>query len=109
MSTIEIVALILVIALLLVVIFVYVPWRVRSSRSHLVWILREHNATSEETAITLDQLHIQTGNIFTMRTRDFNKEALSFLISSGVVRRTEDDRLYLLDEKLMETNPDKTK
>ncbi len=109
MSVIEAVALVLAIALLVVTVLVIVPWRQRRSRRQMIQAFREYDATSEENAITAEQLNIKRRSIFNLRARDFKKEALVSLIAIGAVQMTEDDRLYLSEENLISTKLDEPK
>ncbi len=85
--------------------FVILPWRFRRAIPKVIRTFRELNATNSKTARTLDELGIKIPSLFSTRLfKDFKKESLDILIQAGVVVWTEDDRYYLVEDKLISSN-----
>lgn len=81
---------------------VILPWRFRRAIPKVIRTFKELNATNTKTARTLDELGIKSGSLFDTRLfKDFKKESLDILIQAGVVVWTEDDRYYLVEDKLI--------
>ncbi len=68
----------------------------------VVKIIKQHNAMNAETAKTPVAMGLaQRGWIQNLgRTRDYKPRALQMLIDYDIVRKTNDDRVYLVREKL---------
>lgn len=85
--------------------FVIIPWRFRRAIPKVIRSFKELNATNSKTARTLEELGIKPGSLFDTRLfKDFKKESLDILIQAGVVIWTEDDRYYLVEDKLISSN-----
>lgn len=96
------VALILIIIGLLALAILISALRSRSAVAAVIKIFRKHQATDPERAKTRTELGLNVPT-FTERLvtplRDFKPGALQSLIQAEVVAVTEDDRLYLVEEK----------
>ena len=105
MSQIDVILIIAMVVILVLAIFVILPWRMRRAMRIIIRTFVEHNATSAKNAIAMDELKIKSQSIFSLRLKlkDFKKEALDVLLSTGAVQMTGDNRLYLLEEKIMDT------
>ena len=87
--------------LLLFSFFVIVPWRIKRAIPKLIQLFRDHNATRPTNAMTYDELGIKT-SVFSLRLlKDYKKESLDVLMRLEIVQLTEDGRLFLLEDKLM--------
>ena len=64
--------------------------------------LRENKATSITTARTLDELNLKPRSSFGKLNllRDYNSYSLKMLVDEGIIKITEDGKLFLLEEKL---------
>lgn len=71
----------------------------------MIAIFRRNNALDKKTAKTIDELELRpygfADRMFHMR--DFKPQALNALVNAGIIRDTEDGRLYLAEDALMES------
>jgi hypothetical protein len=69
----------------------------------VIRIFRENSALDKKTAKTIDELGLRSRGFVEgmFHTRDFKPYALSALAKAGIVKSTEDGRLYLVEENLM--------
>jgi hypothetical protein len=69
----------------------------------VIQIFRQNSALDKKTAKTLSELGLQPRGFAEgmFRGRDFKPYALDALAKAGIVKSTEDGRLYLVEEKLM--------
>lgn len=65
-------------------------------------IFREKNALSYENAVTAEELGIKQRTFWErmVKMRDYKPDALQFLLSTKIVKTTEDNRLYFSEEQL---------
>ncbi len=105
MDTNTILITILIFAFLLAAIFVIPGWRLRRAIRQVVQIFRRHNATDAKNAKTDDELGLKPKPMLQrmMSLRDYKPYALSVLIGAQVVQQTEDGKLYLSEDKLMDS------
>ncbi len=92
---------------LLILIFVFLlisfPWLLnKRAVNQVIKIFRQHRAVSINSAKTIDELGLRPPSFRErlMRLRDYKPAALNGLIRVGIVKATEDDKLYLSEEKL---------
>jgi hypothetical protein len=84
-------------------IFVFLPqFLYRRALKQVVKIFKQHKAFNVDSARTPNDLGLaQRSFISNMgRLRDYKPRALQLLMDYDVVRKTEDDRVYLVKEKL---------
>jgi len=69
----------------------------------VIAIFRQNSAVDKKTARTIDELGLKprgfTEGMF--RGRDFKPYALNALVKAGIIKSTEDGRLYLAEDVLM--------
>jgi hypothetical protein len=71
----------------------------------VIKIFRQNSALDKKTAKTIDELGLRPRGFVEgmLHTRDFKPYALDALVKAGIVKSTEDGRLYLVEEKLAES------
>ena len=76
----------------------------RRAARQVIKIFRAQNATENKNARTIDELGLRPPGMMErmMRRRDYKPQALNALVQVGVVKVTEDGKLYLSEEKLAE-------
>ena len=101
----SIIFIVVLFALLLAGIFFIPRWLIRRAARQVIKIFRENNAIDSKNAKTIDALGLTPPGMLErmMRRRDYKPSALTVLISAGIVKRTEDGKLYLSEEKLAES------
>jgi hypothetical protein len=79
-------------------------WLMRRAARQVIKIFRAQNATENKNARTIDELGLRPPGMMErmMRRRDYKPQALNALMQVGVVKVTEDGKLYLSEEKLDE-------
>ena len=103
MSPIDWIIIIVIVAILALSLLVILPWRIRRAMRLIIRTFMENNATSAKKAIPVEKLRIKPSpSMFSLRfkIKDFKKEALDVLLSTGAIQSTEDNRLYLMEEKI---------
>ncbi len=77
----------------------------RRAANRVVRIFRKKNATSPQTAMTLEELKLQPRSFLQnmMSLRDYKPAALDMLVRGGIVIMTPDERYYLSEPVLMNT------
>ena len=92
-----------VIVLLLAALFFIPQWRMKRSIPQVIRIFRRCNATSSKDAKTIDELGLRPRSLMQgmFRGRDYRPYALEALMRSGIVEMTEDRKLYLSEDKLI--------
>lgn len=101
---------ILIIALIFVVLLAavfFIPgFLLKRAVRQVIRILRRHNATDPSTAKTDAELGIAPKPFMQrlMSFRDYKPYAVTVMLRAGVIIQTEGGRLYLSEEKLMESN-----
>ena len=94
---------IILIVLLAALAFITIPpLLIRRAISSVIQIFRQHNATTVKSAKTIDELGLGSQPIVKriFRRRDYKPQALQILMRTEVVQTTEDNKLYLSEEKL---------
>ena len=94
---------ILMIALFVVAMFVIPQWRMKRAAYQLIQIFRNYDAVGIKKAKTLVELGLKRPAFLGLtRTggRDYKWLTLNALIQTGIIEKTDDDRLYLSEEKL---------
>ena len=100
----ELAAIITIVILILAVpVVFYIPrFMLNRATRAVIRIFRQHDALACEDAKTIEELGLAlknfTGGAF--KIRDFRPYALMILRDAGIIRTTEDGRLYLAEEKL---------
>jgi hypothetical protein len=71
----------------------------------VIQIFRSNSALDKKTAKTIDELGLRPRSFAQrmLQTRDFKPYALDALAKAGIVKGTEDGRLYLVEEKLTDS------
>jgi hypothetical protein len=67
----------------------------------VIQIFREHNAVGESNARTFSELGLRPkafADYFNPGLRDYKQEALQLLMANNIVRKTMDNRLYLVED-----------
>ena len=67
----------------------------------VIQVFREHNAVGESNAKTFMELGLRPktfADYFNPGLRDYKKEALQLLMANNIVRKTMDNRLYLVED-----------
>jgi hypothetical protein len=69
----------------------------------VIQIFRQNSALDKKTAKTIDELGLRSRGFVEgmFHTRDFKPHALDALAKAGIVKSTEDGRLYLAEDALM--------
>jgi hypothetical protein len=90
-------------------VFVIPRWLIRRAARQVIKIFRAQNATESKNARTIDDLGLRPPGMLErmMRRRDYKPQALNALMQVGVVKVTEDGKLYLSEEKLSESGLEK--
>ena len=93
---------VLITLLMLVTLFVLPQLLYKRAISKVIKIFRKYNAFTIESARTPKDLGLaQRGWLENLgHTRDYKPRALQMLIDYDIVRKTDDDRVYLVKEKL---------
>ena len=101
----SIIILVLLFVLLLAAIFIIPRWRLKRAIRQVIQIFKEHNATGIKNAKTDEELGLRPRGMMEgmFRGRDYKPYALSALMRAEIINRTEDGKLYLSEEKLMES------
>ncbi len=98
--------LVLLIALALLS-MIFVPrWRMQRAIRQVINIFRARGATNINGARNIVELGLKPRGILEgmFRGRDYKPYALSALMKAGIILSTEDDRLYLSEDKLANSN-----
>lgn len=71
----------------------------------MIYIFRQNSAVDKKTAKTIDELGLSPRGFAErmLHTRDFKPHALNELLNMGIIKSTEDGRLYLAEEALAES------
>ena len=89
--------------------YVIPRWRLKRAIRQVITIFRQNNALDKKTAKTIDELGLRPRGFVErmLYTRDFKPHALDGLLKAGIIKGTEDGRLYLVEDKLMESGIEK--
>ena len=93
------------IAVALLAMFVYPQWRLKRNIPKVIRIFRERSAIGIKNAKTIDELRLRPRGMMQQmfRRRDYKQYALTALMRADIIQMTEDERLYLSEEKLSES------
>ena len=71
----------------------------------VIKIFRKHNAVGIRSAKTIDELGLKPPSMIERmwQRRDYKPRALQLLIIANIIQMTEDGKLYLSEENLMQT------
>ena len=97
------IGIIILLAILMLLALLVIPrWLIGRASRQVIRIFRENNAVDSKTARTVDELGLRPPGVLErmMRRRDYKPHALNALLQAGVIKTTEDGRLYLSEEKL---------
>ena len=102
---------VVLIVLLVLALFVIPQWRVKRAVRDVIRIFRHQNAVTSKTARTIDELGLQPRGIMEgmLKGRDYKPHALKSMIDAGIVQVTEDRKLYLSEEKLLDSSLERGK
>lgn len=89
---------------------IFLPqWRGRRAVAQVINIFRMQGATDSKHAKTAPEMGLaqQTMLIRLLSPRDYKQDALKALIKAGVIQVVANDRMYLVENKLLNTRFDK--
>ncbi|MFC2013029.1 hypothetical protein ACFLUE_01940 [Chloroflexota bacterium] len=77
----------------------------RRAVKQVITIFRKNNAMSESTAKIIDELGLRPRTFLQgmFRSRDYKPQALNFLMRGEIVRTTEDGRIWMSEEALLDS------
>jgi hypothetical protein len=81
----------------------FIPrWRLKRAIRQVIAIFRRNGALDKKTAKTIDELGLKPRGLAEgmFRGRDFKPYALNALAKAGIIKSTEDGRLYLAEDAL---------
>ncbi len=96
---------VLMVILFIVVVLVVPQWMLTRNVPKVIRIFRHQNAVGEKNAKTIEELGLVPKSMFQrmFNRRDYKPQALQFLIRTTVVEMTEEGKVYLNEETLMQT------
>ncbi len=96
---------VLLLVLLILGLYVIPRWRLKRAIRQVIAIFRQNSALDKKTAKTIDELGLSPRGFAErmLHTRDFKPYALNELVKAEIIKSTEDGRLYLAEEALMES------
>ena len=102
MEAVVVVALIVVAVLAL---FVIPQWRIKRAIPQVIKMFMDNNAVGIKNAKTEEELGFKRRGMLEgiFKPRDFKPHALTALIQAEIIRMTEDGKLYLAEDKLIES------
>ncbi len=105
----SVILIVLFVVLVVLALFVIPQWRLKRVIPKVIRIFREHSAIGIKNAKTIDELGLRTQGMLgqMLRGRDYKQYALSALMKAEIIQITGDGRLYLSEEKLMDSGLDK--
>jgi hypothetical protein len=83
--------------------FVIPRWRLKRAVRQVIAIFRQNSALDKKTAKTIDELGLKPRGIMEgmFHGRDFKPHAMNALLKAGIIKGTDDGRLYLAEDMLM--------
>lgn len=101
----DVLFIILMILLFIAVVIVVPQWMLSRNVPKVIRIFRHQNAVGAKNAKTIEELGLQPKSMFQrmFNRRDYKPQALQFLIRTTVVEMTEEGKVYLNEETLMQT------
>jgi len=105
LDTNSILLIVLLVVLLLAVVFLIPQWRLRRAIPKVIRAFKECDAIGIKNAKTIDELGLRPRGMVEqmLKGRDYRQDALNALMRAGIIQMTEEGRLYLLEEKLIES------
>ncbi len=96
---------ILVIVLLGVAVLVIPRWRIKRAIPQVIKMFRDHNAIGIKNAKTEEELGFKRRSLLEgmLMPRDYKPHALTALIRMEIIQMTEDGKLYLAEDKLIDS------
>jgi len=100
------VIIVLFLAFTLVAALVVPRWFIKRAIPKVIRLFRERDAINQKNARTLDELGLKPRGMLEgmFKLRDYRQNALITLIKIGIIQTTEDNRLYLSEEKLADSS-----
>ena len=95
-----------IIVILLVIAFFTSTLLLRRAIKEVVTAFRRHEAISGRNAKTIAELDLAPKSFFSFRRgglRDYKPHALQLLMTNDIIRATNDNKLYLSEEKLADS------
>lgn len=92
----------------LLLIFFVSTFMFRRAITFIIKFLRNRNALRPEEGINRDEFGIKPQHIL-FRKRDYRPQALQFLNNVGIVKDTDDGKIYLSEEKLVSVREESSK
>ena len=101
----DVLFIVLIVILFIVVMLVVPQWMLTRNVPKVIRIFRHQNAVGEKNAKTIEELGLVPKSMFQrmLNRRDYKPQALQFLIRTTVVEMTEEGKVYLNEETLMQT------
>ena len=101
----DVLFIVLMVILFIVVMLVVPQWMLTRNVPKVIRIFRQQNAVGEKNAKTIEELGLLPKSMFQrmFNRRDYKPQALQFLIRTTVVDMTEEGKVYLNEETLMQT------
>jgi hypothetical protein len=107
-STFGITVLILVLLILIVAAFAGTTYLVKRATRLIIQELRRVGALSSDWAVTADMAGIKKRSIFQPGLlRDYKPTAFQFLVKNNILRTTEEGKVYLSEEPLIQSGLDR--
>lgn len=96
---------VILIALFILFVFVVPQWLLMRNVPKVIRLFRENNAVGAHNAKTIEELGLKSKSMFerAFRMRDYKPRALQFLIRVTIVDMTEEGKVYLDEDKLLQT------
>ena len=96
----------ILLGILFLVVVIFVPqWMLMRNIPKVIKLFRERNAVGEKNAITIEELGLQSKSIFKrmFNRRDYKPQAFQFLIRASIVEMTDEGKVYLSEQNLLQT------
>jgi len=104
-STRAIIFLILIMVLLLALAFLGSNFMMRRAVKAVIKMFRQGQALSPETARTAEELGFKRKSLLQFKAfRDYKPSAMNVLMRADIIQTTEDGRVFLSEDRLMQTN-----
>jgi hypothetical protein len=104
-STRAIIFLILIMVLLLALAFLGSNFMMRRAVKAVIKMFRQGQALSPETARTAEDLGFKRKSLIQFKAfRDYKPSAMNVLMRADIIQTTEDGRVFLSEDRLMQTN-----
>jgi len=96
---------VILVVLFIFFVFVVPQWLLFRSVPKVIRLFRENNAVGPKNAKTIEELGLKPKTMFErmFRMRDYKPKALQFLIRVTIVELTEEGKVYLDEDKLLQT------